>query len=151
MVFIKSRTSSSQNLVSVSDPYYFPELLAYDALSLIGTTIYKGKVRNRKFSELTDDEKALFIQFIKKTNPKCEIFTKQEMQTFARQLLNMCFKSYQKRQFLAAVAASASNTNFSLPTFADSRTTVSRTLRKLLEGVKRTKYNFQFAWLPHGP
>ena len=104
MVFITRRTYVSANQVSVSDPYYIPELLAYDALALIGTTTDKGKVRNRKFSELADDEKAVFIQFIKKTNPKCEILTKKEMQTFARQLLNMCFQSYQKRRFLAAVA-----------------------------------------------
>ena len=97
MVFITCRTTSSQNLVSVSDPYYLPELLAYDALALLGTKIDKGKVCNRRFSELTEEENAGFIRFIKNTNPKCEIFTSKQMQTFARQLLNMCFQSYQRR------------------------------------------------------
>ena len=43
MVFITSRTysTSNQNLVSVCDPYYMPELLAYGALALIGTSIYR--------------------------------------------------------------------------------------------------------------
>ena len=89
MAFITSRSCSKQNQVSVSDPYYFPELLAYDALALIGTTTDKGKVRNRKFSELTDDEKAVFIHFIKKTNPKCEILTKKEMPTL-RDSFSIC-------------------------------------------------------------
>jgi len=63
------------------------------------------------------------------------------MQTFARQLLNMCFQSFQKRRYLATIVASASNTIFSLPTFSDSRTTVGRTLRKLLEGVRASSEN----------
>ena len=79
MVFNTKRTSSNQNLVSVSDPYYMPELLACGALALIGTTIDKGKVRNRRFSELTVDEKAGFVRFIKNTNPSCEIFTTKEI------------------------------------------------------------------------
>ena len=85
-MFIARRTSVNCNQVSVTDPYYLPELLAYDALTLVGTTIDKGKVRNRRFSELTEDEKAGFIRFIKNTNPKCEIFTSKQMQAFARQL-----------------------------------------------------------------
>ena len=97
MQFNTRRTNSNQNQVSVSDPFYMPELLAYDALSLIGTTLDKTKVRNRRFTELTVDEKAGFVRSIKNTNPACEIFTKQQMHTFARQLLNMCFQSFQKR------------------------------------------------------
>ena len=64
MVFNTKRTTSNQNLVSVSDPCYMPELLAYGALALM-TTIGKGKARNRRFSELTVDEKAGFVRFIK--------------------------------------------------------------------------------------
>ena len=75
MQFNTRRTNSSQNQVSVSDPFYVPELLAYGAVSLIGTTVDKTKVRNRKFSELTVDEKAGFVRFIKNTNPACEILT----------------------------------------------------------------------------
>ena len=141
MVFNKKRTNSNQNLVSVSDLYYMPELLAYNALALIETTIDKGKVRNGRFNELTVDEKAVFVRCIKNTNPACEIFTTNEMQTFARQLLNMCFQSFQKRRYLATIVASVSNTNFSLPTFSDSRTTVGRTRRKLLEGVRASAEN----------
>ena len=143
MQFNTMRTHSCQNQVSVSDPFYVPELLAYDALSLIGTTVdmYKTKVRNRKFSELTVDEKAGFVRFIKNTNPACEILTTQQMTTFARQLLNMCFQSFQKRRYLATIAASASNTNFSLPTLSDSRTIVASTLHMLLEGVHASSEN----------
>ena len=63
-------------------------------------------MRNRRFTELTDDEKAGFIRFIKNTNPECEIFTTKQMQTFARQLLNMCFQSYQKRRWGGVVGLS---------------------------------------------
>ena len=106
MMFITLRTSSTANQVSVSDPYYLPELLAYNALTLVGTKIDKVKVRNRRFSELTEEEKAGFIRFIKNTNPKCEIFTSKEMHTFARQLLNMCFQSYQKRRYIEIIRSS---------------------------------------------
>ena len=118
-----------------------PELLAYDALSLIGTTIGTTKVRNCKFSELTVDEKTGFVRIIKNTNTQCEIFTTQQINTFARQLLNMCFRSFQKRRYLATIAASASNTNFSLPSFSDSRTIVASTLHRLLEGVRASSEN----------
>ena len=98
VVFITRRTNSNQNLVHVNNPYYMHvpefELLAYDALALIGTAIDKGKVRNRGFRELTDGEEAGFIRFIKNTNPECEMFTTKQMLTFARQLLNMRFQSY---------------------------------------------------------
>ena len=76
MMFITRRTTSRGNQVFVSDPYYLPELLAYDALTLVGTKIDKGKVCNRRFSELTEEEK---VGFIKNTNPKCEIFTSKVM------------------------------------------------------------------------
>ena len=63
------------------------------------------------------------------------------MHTFARQLLNMCFQSFQKCRYLATIVASASNPNFSLPSFSDSRTIVASTLHRLLEGVRTSSEN----------
>ena len=163
MAFVTCRTTIQQNLVSVRDPYYLPELPAYGALELFGTHMGKGKVRNRKFSELTDDEKAEFIRdrFIKNTNPicMCERLMSQQLAAFARQLLNlnMCYQYFQKRRCIAAVRARVSNLNFHLPTFSDARTIVGSKLHKLLglEGARarsenKVQYQLTFAWQPHG-
>ena len=120
-----------------------PEILAFDALELFGTTMDQGKSCNRNFSELTDDEKAEFIRFIKNTNPLCGILTSKELVTFGRQLLNMCYQSFQKRRCIATVSArvSMSNPNFSVRTFSDARTIVASKLHKLLEVVRASTEN----------
>ena len=141
MAFVTSRTTSQQNQVSVRDPYYMPELLAFDALELFGTKMDKGTSRNRKFAELTDDEKAELIRFIKNTNPLCEILKSQQLVTFARKLLNMSYQSFQKRRHIATVRARVSNPNFSIPTFSDARTIVASKLHELLEGVGASSEN----------